>query len=231
MTHATCASLIQSAAPAARSPPGQAHVLPIDQQEERPVNDNQHVVIHPKVLYVGTSVMLLCTENPDGSTNISPASSYWALGQMLTLGLLADGQAVANLKQRPELTVNFPSPEIWRAVEAIADTTGVTPVPGAKLHRYVHESDKFGRAGLTPQVSDLVIPPRIQECSLQFEAMVRRATPGLGDYYMVEAEVLRVHALPASFLPGATMWIRGPGSLLLRHRSRARVQANERYRR
>jgi flavin reductase (DIM6/NTAB) family NADH-FMN oxidoreductase RutF len=166
------------------------------------VNENQHVVIHPKVLYVGTPVMLLCTENPDGSTNISPASSYWALGQMLTLGLLADGQAVANLKQRPELTVNFPSPEIWRAVEAIADTTGVTPVPGAKLHRYVHESDKFGRASLTPQVSDLVIPPRIQECSLQFEAMVRRATPGLGDYYMVEAEVLRVHALPGIVSPG-----------------------------
>lgn len=166
------------------------------------MNDNQHVVIHPKVLYVGTPVMLLCTENPDGSTNISPASSYWALGQMLTLGLLADGQAVANLKQRPELTVNFPSPESWRAVEAIADTTGVNPVPGAKLHRYVHESDKFGRAGLTPQGSDLIIPPRIQECSLQFEATVRRATPGLGDYYMVEAEVLRVHAVPGIVSPG-----------------------------
>lgn len=97
--------------------------------------------------------MLLCTENPDGSTNISPASSYWTLGQMLALGLLSDGQTVANLKQRPELTVNFPSPEHWRAVEAIADTTGMNPVPGAKVYRYVHVPDKFGRAGLRPRRS------------------------------------------------------------------------------
>jgi flavin reductase (DIM6/NTAB) family NADH-FMN oxidoreductase RutF len=162
----------------------------------------QHLVIKPNVLYVGTPVMLLCTENADGSSNMSAASSYWALEQMLVLGLLADGQTIANLHERPGLTVNFPGPDLWRHVEFIADTTGADPVPEAKSSRYVHESDKFGRAGLTPQASEIVLPPRIQECALQFEAEVRRATPGLGDYYLVEAEVVRVHASADIVVPG-----------------------------
>lgn len=103
--------------------------------------------------------MLLCTENPDGSPNISVASSYWALEQMVVLGLLADGQTAANLHERPGLTINFPGPELWHHVEAIADTTGTDPVPDAKSSRYVHEKDKFGRAGLTCQASELVTPP------------------------------------------------------------------------
>ena len=66
-----------------------------------------HIPIQPSVLYVGTPVMLLCTENADGSTNISPASSYWALEQMIVLGLLADGHTAANLRERPGLTVGL----------------------------------------------------------------------------------------------------------------------------
>ncbi|MET4538539.1 flavin reductase (DIM6/NTAB) family NADH-FMN oxidoreductase RutF [Arthrobacter bambusae] len=161
-----------------------------------------HIEIKPSVLYVGTPVMLISTENADGSTNLSPASSYWSLGQMLVLGLLADGQTAANLTQRPGLTVNFPHPKLWQHVEAIADTTGATPVSAAKAARYVHEKDKFGCLGLTPQASELVTPPRVQECALQFEAMVRRTTSGVGDYLMVEAEVLRVYASPEIVVPG-----------------------------
>lgn len=164
---------------------------------------SDHIGIKPSVLYTGTPVMLLCTENADGSPNISVASSYWALGQMVVLGLLADGQTAANLQERPGLTINFPGPELWQHVEAIADTTGADPVPDAKSPRYVYEKDKFGRTGLTCQASELVAPPRIQECALQFEAVVRRASPGVGDYYyMVEAEVIRVHASPDIVVPG-----------------------------
>jgi len=162
-----------------------------------------HIPIQPSVLYVGTPVMLLCTENADGSTNISPASSYWALEQMIVLGLLADGHTAANLRERPALTVNFPHPSQWQHIEAIGDTTGASPVPEAKTRRYVHEKDKFRRIGLTPQASELVFPPRIKECALQFEAEVRQTTRGTGDfYYMVEAEVLRVHASPEIVVPG-----------------------------
>jgi flavin reductase (DIM6/NTAB) family NADH-FMN oxidoreductase RutF len=64
-----------------------------------PMATPEHITIEPNVLYVGTPVMLLCTENADGSTNISPASSYWALEKMLVLGLLADGHTIANLQK------------------------------------------------------------------------------------------------------------------------------------
>lgn len=162
----------------------------------------EHVVVEPKVLYVGTPVMLLCTENADETTNLAPASSYWALGQMLVLGLLSDGQTINNLLERPDITVNFPSPHTWTSVEAIADTTGRYPVPAHKAQRYTYEADKFALAGLTPQGSDLVRPPRVAECALQFEGRLRSATPGLGDYYLAEVEVLRVHADSQIVVPG-----------------------------
>ena len=110
----------------------------------------RHVTIHPSVLYVGTPVILVGTQNPDGSANLAPASSYWALGQMLALGLEADGQSVANVLERPELTVSFPSPELWRSVEALGDVTGRSPVPDGKAARFIvtHEGDAMGPEGV-----------------------------------------------------------------------------------
>lgn len=154
-------------------------------------------VIRPKILYVGTPVFLVASENPDGSANLAPASSYWALGQMMVLGLETDGQTVANLERRPQLTVNFPSGAHWEAVERLAALTARHPVPPAKMDRYRHEPEKFAAAGLHPEASGLVRPPRVRECALQFEAEVRRMMPGWNDAYMlVEAEVVRVHAAP-----------------------------------
>ena len=51
-----------------------------------------HVIAQPETLYVGTPAYLIASENPDGTTNLAPASSYWALGNMLVLGLETDGQ-------------------------------------------------------------------------------------------------------------------------------------------
>lgn len=157
----------------------------------------EHRVVRPSVLYVGTPVLLLATQNADGSPNLAPASSYWALGRMLAIGLETDGHTLDNLRERPQLTVSFPSPPLWSAVERIADLTGREQVPPAKADRYTYRADKFAAAGLTPQPSDLVAPPRVRECLLQFEAEVRRLTPGVtGEYAIAEAEVVRVHADP-----------------------------------
>lgn len=167
---------------------------------ERPT----HVVVEPSVLYVGTPAYLLATENPDGSANLAPASSYWALGRILGLGIEEGGQSIENLRERGELTVNFPSGRLWRAIVRLASLTGRHPVPETKAARYRFERDKFAAAGLTPQPAELVAPPRVRECALQFEARVRRITPGVGaDYSVVEAEVLRVHADPAILVPGS----------------------------
>lgn len=171
-----------------------------------PFDSGPHVVVTPSVLYVGTPAFLIATMNPDGTANLAPASSYWALGQMLVLGIEVDGQTIRNLLERPELTVNFPSGRLWQAVVRLGSLTGRDPVPAAKAARYRHEADKFGAARVTPQASDIVAPPRVLECALQFEARLRRSTPGLdGSYHMVEAEVMRVHADPAILKPGTDL--------------------------
>jgi len=154
-----------------------------------------HTVIEPQTLYVGTPAFLIATVDESGAANLAAASSYWALGRMLVLGIETDGQTSANLHAQGELTVSFPSAQLWRSLVRLSTLTGRNPVPAHKAKRYRHESDKFSAAGLTPQPSELVAPPRVAECALQFEAAVRRLTPGLdGSYDMVEAEVLRVHA-------------------------------------
>lgn len=162
-----------------------------------------HIVVEPSVLYVGTPAYLIATTNPDGTPNLAPASSYWALGQMMVLGIESGGQTILNLFERGEMTVNFPSGSLWKAVVRLAYLTGRTPVPEAKAARYRYEPDKFAAAGVTAQASDLVTPPRVLECALQFEARLRRATPDLdGNFHIVEAEVVCVHADPTILKPG-----------------------------
>lgn len=51
-----------------------------------------HVTIEPSILYFGTPVVLITTLNEDGTANISPMSSAWALGRTVVLGLGASGQ-------------------------------------------------------------------------------------------------------------------------------------------
>ncbi|WP_199245846.1 flavin reductase family protein [Leifsonia sp. AG29] len=167
---------------------------------ERPIEHGtiEHVTIEPEVLYVGTPAFLIVTVNDDGTPNLAPASSYWALGRMLVLGIEADGQTAHNALQQPDLTVNFPSGDQWRALHSLSSLTGRHPVPEAKAKRYRHEPDKFSAAGLTAQPSEVVAAPRVAECRLQFEARLERATPSAdGSYYLFEARALRVHADPA----------------------------------
>jgi flavin reductase (DIM6/NTAB) family NADH-FMN oxidoreductase RutF len=56
-----------------------------------PLDPIEHVTITPKILYFGTPVVLLSTENEDGSANLAPMSSAWALGHVVVLGLGGDG--------------------------------------------------------------------------------------------------------------------------------------------
>lgn len=165
--------------------------------------ENQKVVIEPTILYFGTPVVLLSTENGDGSANLAPISSAWALGYTIVLGLGADGQTAYNLARRPEIVINVPGPRLWRQVEALAGVTGRFPVPESKPAGMRYEPDKFGVSGFTSQESEVVKPPRVAECGLQFEATVARAEPDVTkDFLIVEAQVLRVHADPAIVVPG-----------------------------
>ncbi|MGW2706729.1 flavin reductase family protein [Streptomyces sp. NPDC001340] len=163
-----------------------------------------HTAITPSILYFGTPVALLTTENEDGSANLAPVSSAWALGQTVVLGLGADSQTAANLATRPELVINLPSPGLWDAVERLAPLTGATPVPTAKQARgYRYQPDKFAAAGLTPVPSETVRAPRVAECPLQPEAQVQRSSPeAKGHFLIVECAVARVHADRRIVVPG-----------------------------
>ena len=70
-----------------------------------------HLTIEPSILYVGTPVALLSTVNDDETFNLAPMSSAWSLGDVVVLGVGASGQTAGNLRQRPELVINFPSPD------------------------------------------------------------------------------------------------------------------------
>ncbi|MEU6613182.1 flavin reductase family protein [Streptomyces sp. JL1001] len=165
---------------------------------------SEHVTVTPSILYFGTPVVLLSTENENGSFNLAPMSSAWALGHVIVLGLGAEGQTAHNLRSRRDLVVNLPGPAQWPAVERLAPLTGRTPVPASKRGSFRFEPDKFAAAGLRPQPSELVRPPRVAECPMQLEARVARAQPdSSGDFLIVEAQVLKVHADPRIIVPGS----------------------------
>jgi flavin reductase (DIM6/NTAB) family NADH-FMN oxidoreductase RutF len=163
-----------------------------------------HVRIEPSILYFGTPVVLLTTLNPDGTANLAPMSSAWALGYTVVLGLGRSGQTLANLARTGECVINLPSAELWSNVERLAPLTGMYPVPEAKAEQFSYEPRKFEAAGLTAQDSEVVTPPRVAECPLQLEAEVVGITPIGADATAasVEARVVAVHAMPALVIEG-----------------------------
>ncbi|MEE1736888.1 flavin reductase family protein [Streptomyces sp. BE147] len=162
-----------------------------------------HLEIEPSILYFGTPVVLLSTENQDGSFNLAPISSAWALGRTVVVGLGHDGQTAHNLGSRPDLVINLPAPAQWPAVERLAPLTGRNPVPSTKAEGCRFEPDKFAAAGLTGEPSHLVRPPRVAECPIQLEARAERVQLDLsGEFVIVEAVVHKVHADSRIVVPG-----------------------------
>lgn len=171
----------------------------------------EHQTISPSVLYFGTPVVLITSLNPDGTTNISPMSSAWALGDRVVLGFSSASQGRENILRERQLVLNFPSSDLWPKVEAMARLTGRTPVPPHKQQiGYRFEEDKFAASGFTPQAAELVRPLRIAECPIQFEAeLIASHNPGGGrrqerpeSFQIIEVKVLRVHAHENIVIPG-----------------------------
>lgn len=164
--------------------------------------DEKHIEFKPSTLYVGTPVALITSLNSDGTTNISPMSSFWALSDRVILGMSSTSMGRENVVRERQLVINIPSPDLWEKVEAIARATGRYPVPPHKEKiGYRFEAAKFDVGGFTPQASIAVRPLRIAECPIQFEAEVVAWHEPAGDwpqerpeaFQIVEAKVIRVH--------------------------------------
>lgn len=156
--------------------------------------------IEPKILYFGNPVALISSLNEDGSTNLAPISSSWALGWTMVLGLLDETKTADNMARHAECVVNIPSPDLWQAVEKLAPLTGKNPVPEIKAKQFRFVSDKFRAAGLTERKSEIVKPSGVMECPVQMEAKVNALHPmrgerlqKLGGGVAAEVEILRVH--------------------------------------
>ncbi len=130
-----------------------------------------HQTIDPGILYFGTPVVLVSTMNEDGSPNLASISSAWWLGRSCLLGFGALSKTPQNLARHGECVLTLPSVAQVGAVDRLARTTGSNPLPPHKVAMgYRHEGDKFGVAGLTPEASVGVAPPRVRECPVQLEA-------------------------------------------------------------
>ncbi|QED46144.1 flavin reductase family protein [Cytobacillus dafuensis] len=154
-------------------------------------------IIKPKILYYGTPVILLNTLNGDGTVNISPMSSSWALGDCIVLGIGLGGKAIENLERDPECVINVPDPSLWENVEKLAPYTGKNPVPDYKKRNgFIYQKEKYEISKLTPIDSIAVKPTRIAECPLQIEARVVniRIPEHSPDFAIVETKVIQIHA-------------------------------------
>jgi flavin reductase (DIM6/NTAB) family NADH-FMN oxidoreductase RutF len=156
--------------------------------------------IEPKILYFGNPVALISSLNEDGTTDLAPISSFWALGWTFLLGLLTETKTADNVKRHAECVVNLPSPDMWPQVERLAPLTGKNPVPELKAKQFHFEPHKFEAAELTPFGSELVKPMRVKECPVHLEARVAAVHELKGDRLnqlgggvAAEVEVLRVH--------------------------------------
>lgn len=160
-----------------------------------------HSIITPAIMYWGTPVVLITTENEDGTANIGPISSAWWLGHRCVLGLASVSQTTINLLRNKQCVLNLPSDDMGQYINSIAKTTGTPMMPPMKQTLgYEYCKDKFKRSGLTRQPSDLVRPPRIAECPVQMEAELINSVELMHDLpdrkgalLAIEVKILRTH--------------------------------------
>ncbi|EEQ90018.2 uncharacterized protein BDCG_05138 [Blastomyces dermatitidis ER-3] len=162
---------------------------------------NMHHQISPAILYWGTPVVLITSENTDGTSNIAPMSSAWWLGDRCMIGLSSGAHTSKNILRTKQCVLNLPSEDMTAHVNALARTTGANPTSAWKAsvgYRYV--KDKFAHAKLTPQPSELVVPCRILECPVQMEAELVKVNEMMGDLperkgsiLAMELKILRVY--------------------------------------
>jgi flavin reductase (DIM6/NTAB) family NADH-FMN oxidoreductase RutF len=169
-----------------------------------------HIVSEPSILYFGTPVVLISSENEDGSANLAPISSAFWLGWRGVIGINASSKTTQNMIRTGECVLNLPSVDMVAAVDRLARLTGTNPAPARKLSRgYAYEKRKFETAGLTPVPSLTIAPPRVLECPVQMEAVVAAKHSLMEDDEIARGAILtfevriqRVHLHPSILMHG-----------------------------
>ena len=163
-----------------------------------------HRIIEPSVLYFGTPVAVVSSQNCDGSTNLAPISSYWALDDLLVLGLGANGHTLQNLRRMPELVLNLVEETQWREIETLGALTGAHPVPAGKPASCRYVPDKFDAVGWTPLPSTTVDVERVAQAAVHLEGTVIDIDDRMDGIAIVRALCTVVHAEERITVPGTS---------------------------
>jgi flavin reductase (DIM6/NTAB) family NADH-FMN oxidoreductase RutF len=169
-----------------------------------------HRTIDPAILYFGTPVILITTENEDGTYNLAPISSVFWLSWRCVIGIGTASKTAENILRTKECVINLPSVHQAGIVNKLALTTGRHPVPEYKRQRgYRYESDKFQTAGVTPIDSATVRAPRVLECPVNMEAKLASVhyvaddnNELKGKIVSIELKITQVHAEEDILLEG-----------------------------
>ena len=147
-------------------------------------------------IIVPRPVALVSTISPEGHVNLAPFSFFTGVGSVPPTVLFcpvlrstAQGEAghrkdtLRNVEETREFVINVVS----EAIAAAANITAAEVGP---------EVDEFHLAGLTPQTSQIVRPPRVAESPAQMECRLLQViytshTPAAG--VIVLGEVVRFH--------------------------------------
>lgn len=169
-----------------------------------------HRSSQPSILYFGTPVVLVSSENENGSYNLAPISSAFWLGWRCVIGIGTNTKTAQNLKRTKVCVVNLPSVHEVHAVNKLAMLTGVDPVPERKrLKGYRYEPNKFEAAGLHPTESEIVGVPSVKECPVHMEAIVTALHP-IGEdeeslknrIVSIELKIVKVRLAENILIPG-----------------------------
>ena len=160
-----------------------------------------HSIISPAILYFGSPVVLVSSENEDGTDNICAISSAFWLAHRCILGFLASSKTPLNILRTGQCVVNLPDDSMAGPINALASTTGTEHLDAGKIDRgYRYVKDKWTCAGLTPMASDFVRPARIRESPVHMECElvgthdVMQDLPDRAGFLVVlELRVLRIH--------------------------------------
>jgi flavin reductase (DIM6/NTAB) family NADH-FMN oxidoreductase RutF len=165
--------------------------------------DSAFVSLNPKELNVSQvynilvdaiqprPIAFVSTVSSDGKLNLAPFSFFMLGGanppSLMYSPVLNDRQekkdSLKNVEQTGEFVINTITREMSHAMNA----TGHLPIG---------DHDKWAIAGLTPQDSEIVQPPRVLESPLQFECRLFRVIQhgnGVASACYVIGEVIRIH--------------------------------------
>ncbi|MGX7112505.1 flavin reductase family protein [Gemella cuniculi] len=113
--------------------------------------------IETKKLYYGFPVILIGYKDSKWRYNITTSSSSYSLGDMITVGITKSSNAIKNIKEYGEFTINIPCQEILNKVEMAGFHSG---------------QNKIGMADMTYDLGKYVDAPVLDECLLGIECVV-----------------------------------------------------------